>query len=221
MEKKNKEIRLEYLKKAATHLVPHKGTPPLCQVPDHRIYYVRNLPKAVITADRVALLLSDGLQYSGHQIMEACNNAWSWNQRKNDTLRPMGFEVETVPSDERGVVFYRIPSNVDPIAQTRQYLRNVADRISGKKIFKGKTLQDNKNHPDYYITDRLRRTIHYIRKTAGWDQDTYRDILEAYTGVRTCKGMTSNQAKMFIRKVRETIPGILDDGNGNLTAEVN
>lgn len=51
-------------------------------------------------------------------------------------------------------------------------------------------------------------TIHTLRRNAGLDEDTYRDLLESETGKRSAKDLTVRESSRVIERLRGTTDGI-------------
>lgn len=51
-------------------------------------------------------------------------------------------------------------------------------------------------------TNPQKQQIHRLKRQYGWDEETYRELINQYSGGRTTssKDMTRNEAKRFIRK---------------------
>lgn len=57
------------------------------------------------------------------------------------------------------------------------------------------------------VTSGMLKTIHVLRRNAGLDEDTYRDLLESETGKRSAKDLTVRESSRVIERLRGTTDG--------------
>lgn len=183
-------LNLEILREAYRELIPG-GNYPVRVHPWERAHYIKDVK--LQSGYKLLLFMGDHQHYSNGMLRKAIGSAW--NQRKNE-LNRKGIRIEMTSNFvERatGRNWYRLMTPLDEIDIPTLTLKNPEKAQA--------PLPPAPLPPEAMISKAMLGHIHKIRRLLELDDDEYRDMLERYTGYRSAKNLSWDEARALIRRL--------------------